>query len=1119
MNFAADKPFHSGSLNILQSAPEVSQVTDVAQGIWHELLNRKTIVDRELDYRFYAHFHPYVHELVHELIERSVSGLQAADTAYLRNPDGTFVELPDDGGPRPVLYEELFTEAKYDPTGDVIQPYPVKDLDFSPSGAYSVYNWELFYHAPITIAIHLSRNQRFEEAQRWFHYVFDPTDSGPGPTPERFWKVKPFQTTDVKLIEEVLVNLATGADEQLWRDTFNSIGAWKDKPFRPHLVARYRQSAYMLKAVAAYLDNLIAWGDALFREDTGESINEATQVYVLAANILGPRPQAVPRKGWQRPQTYASLREDLDAFSNAMREVEADIPFDLAPHPSSPGDDAQLATLRSVGAALYFCIPRNDRLIAYWDTVADRLFKIRNSLNIQGVFRQLPLFEPPIDPALLAKAAAAGLDVGAVVSGLNQPLPLVRFGYLVGKAAEICQEVKSLGSQLLSAIEKEDAEELAALRARHETIALGLAEAVRYAQLQEAIKSREAVEASLANAIARYRYYERALGKKDEEIAIPELEALDGEALLERLKFKSGEPAIPLRDIEPDIAADLSGAEGKMISSYEAAELINLGTAHAAEGRARQLELLAQMLAVIPNIEAAAKPMGAGAGITIGGIALSAAASFGAAGARGEAADSSYAATLSSRVGGYARRDQENAYQSNVAAGEITHTYKQLRAAQIREAMAEREWENHQKSIEHAEEIERFLTDPRAGRTTTREFYAWMRREVRGLYSQCFQFAFDVAKKAERALQHELGDPRQSFLQFGYMGGREGLLAGEKLYLDIKRMELAHAELNQREYELTKHVSMAQLDPAALLALRTTGQCTITLPEELFDLDTPGHYFRRIRAVAVSVPCVVGPYASVNCTLTIQRSTIRTSPALLEGAYERQGDDTTRFSDNFGGVQSIVTSSGTNDPGLFEESLRDERRLPFEGSGAVGEWRVELPRDIKQFDYNTIADVVLHIRYTAREGGVPLRDAATARLRQLAKDAAAAGQARMLSVRHEFPTAWARFKAVAIGGDTERAPLTLELRDEHYPYWSKALEPLALVGVELYARSADDVTVFEEADGAGGVALAEDTSLDGLRVGALPADALPERTGTFTRFFDSNGLDDLWLVLRWSGGE
>ena len=53
-------------------------------------------------------------------------------------------------------------------------------------------------------------------------------------------------------------------------------------------------------------------------------------------------------------------------------------------------------------------------------------------------------------------------------------------------------------------------------------------------------------------------------------------------------------------------------------------------------------------------------------------------------------------------------------------------------------------------------------------------------------------------------------------------------------------MEMAYHDLNQREYELTKHVSLLQVDPMALLQLRATGSCTLTLPEELFDIDGPG---------------------------------------------------------------------------------------------------------------------------------------------------------------------------------------------------------------------------------------------------------------------------------------
>jgi len=74
-------------------------------------------------------------------------------------------------------------------------------------------------------------------------------------------------------IRDILVNLSSGADPALKQETIDCMGAWRDAPFRPHVVARYRHTSYMFKAVMAYLDNLIAWGDSLFRQDTRESIN------------------------------------------------------------------------------------------------------------------------------------------------------------------------------------------------------------------------------------------------------------------------------------------------------------------------------------------------------------------------------------------------------------------------------------------------------------------------------------------------------------------------------------------------------------------------------------------------------------------------------------------------------------------------------------------------------------------------------------------------------------------------------------------------------------------------------------------------------------------------------
>ena len=72
----------------------------------------------------------------------------------------------------------------------------------------------------------------------------------------------------------------------------------------------------------------------------------------------------------------------------------------------------------------------------------------------------------------------------------------------------------------------------------------------------------------------------------------------------------------------------------------------------------------------------------------------------------------------------------------------------------------------------------------------------------------------------------------QDFVKFNYWdGGRKSLLAGEALYLDVKRMEMAYHDNNKREPELTRHVSLRQLDPLALLTLKATGTCTVTIPE------------------------------------------------------------------------------------------------------------------------------------------------------------------------------------------------------------------------------------------------------------------------------------------------
>jgi len=69
-----------------------------------------------------------------------------------------------------------------------------------------------------------------------------------------------------------------------------------------------------------------------------------------------------------------------------------------------------------------------------------------------------------------------------------------------------------------------------------------------------------------------------------------------------------------------------------------------------------------------------------------------------------------------------------------------------------------------------------------------------------------------------------------------------------------------------------------------------------------------------------------------------------------------------------------------------------------------------LPTAVRQFGYATISDVVLHVAYTAREGGQALRDEGEkgqlARLNSLRRDVLANGLWAAHGLRRDFPAEW-----------------------------------------------------------------------------------------------------------------
>ncbi|HXU18677.1 MAG TPA: hypothetical protein VN708_26450 [Terriglobales bacterium] len=898
-------------------------------------------------------------------------------------------QLNNDPSELETLFEQLYVPAE-----DFHEGYPLERVDFE-GGAYSVYNWELFFHAPLLIATRLSQERKFQEAQNWFHLIFNPTTNDAGDAPQRYWITRPFfENSNPEKEHIVAVLRALHSSDSSEREKVKSqIEQWRDNPFKPHLIARLRITAYQKTVVMKYIDNLVQWGDALFRRDTIESINEATQLFVLAYRLLGRRPQEIPRrikKGSGR--TYAELQPELDEFSNALVEFENEFPFTTDDSGSS---ETGATTSDGLGryTDFYFCIPGNEKLLGYWDTVEDRLFKIRHCLNIEGIARPLPLFEPPIDPALLVRATAMGLDISSVLSDISAPLPPYRFQALVQKAVELCQELKSSGGALLAALEKKDAEELAVLRTGQELALLKAAREVRRGQLQETEAAIEALRKTRDVVEARRRFYENTLSAG--------------------------------------------------LNFHEKDQLDRLKAANDKQGEALNFELTAQGTSQIPNATAGASGWSSPVVTAqFGGSNISSANAAYARYLSGQASDETYFATKSSIMGGHKRREEDWRHQKSLAEKELIQIDKQIVAAEIRRAVAEIELLNHDKQIENSEAVNEFMRE----KYTNQELYGWMAGQISSVFHETYKLAYDLAKRAERAYRFERGLTASNFIQFGHWdSARKGFLSGERLALDLKRMEAAYMDQNRREYEITTQVSLAALDPEALLALKEIGRCRFKLPEALYDLEYPGHYMRRIRSVNLTIPCVIGPYTGVHATLTLLSSTIRADPN-SQRPYEsdNEGEDP-RFIRNFGALQSIATSHAQNDNGMFELNFKDERYLPFEGAGTDSQWQLDMLKATNAFDLNTVTDVILKISYTAREGGEVLRQKALERANlpkpepQFPSSATSGmklpmqtNSVTLLSVKHEFSNQWHKFLNPL---DTETThTLALDLMPAYFPF-------------------------------------------------------------------------------------
>ena len=932
----------------------------------------------------------------------SMTGSQLSQALFVGGIDGLMQRSKQEIDELPIfsLNPEVTGEAviQADPTKISRENLPVSShLEFK--GANGLYYWELFYHAPSLIAQALNTAQKFEAAKRWYEYIFDPTER------EDYWKFLPFLTVDVDALmqrlghwqasetplsasatalsdelakfapalaghrgmtpeeaESLARNLpASGAPGSglLWnaftafdsalsslvpsedqraevasakevlemirrlpiryslmlKDGLAQIKAYLDDPFDPHAIASLRRVAYRRTTVMAYIDNLLDWGDMLFRQYTHESINEARMLYMLAYDLLGKKPSSLGSRVLPSTRKYADLQ-----FSGAELASNAyDFLFDVDGLREESRSLTHAGRVHESVGMPYFYVPENEQILDYWTRIDDRLHKIRHCLNIMGVKQPLPLFQPPIDPVAIVSAVASGGSVSAALAGLQVAVPHYRFTFMLNKTRELVGKLNQLGNDLLGALEKQDAEALSQLQNRQEGVILQLTEAIKTAQLSEAKENLASLIITQQRAEQQRDHYEALLaaGKLDEE----------------------------------QVQISLMSAASDVFFSIPA------------------LKILAAIAKALPNVKVGAPTT---MGAALGGSTIGASLGFLAESGESIAEGLSMKGEASGIEAQYLRSEEDWRLQKEMAIKEIEQIAHQIEGAKWQIRVVEHELTVHEKERSHNQSVITFMTE----KFSNQQLYQWMSSQLSALYFQTYKLAHDMAKSAEAAYRYERGVPESqvAFIGSAYWDSlRKGLLAGNRLGLDLDRMEKAYLDTHSRSFEITKTISLLELDPIAFLELKSKGVCEFHFTEEMFDYDFPGHYRRQIKTIAVTFSA--GKDKTVNATLTQLRNKTVMEPDIKAAKYlmNPKGNQPLTIRNDWRPSQQIAVSQidpyTENSMGMFELRFDDDRYLPFEGTGAVSSWRLALSGKRGSYSVNELADAQVELKYTARQGG------------------------------------------------------------------------------------------------------------------------------------------------------
>jgi hypothetical protein len=776
---------------------------------------------------------------------------------------------------------------------------PVSEPNGAFNGANGLYFWELFFHLIHLVAIRFRDENRYREAEVWWRRIFDPQAieqlSDPGQPSDKpyYWRCRP------------LVSPGHAGAECLVEDD-------------PYAISYAAPKHFQILTFMEYVKNLVEEGDWYYRQQTRDSLVLAKECYVQAQNLMGDPPSSRSVTDWQT-QTLGALidksgaRPTLEAFERTHVYSLADVP------PS-----ADFSPVMGLLATSPFKLPTNERLLTLFQLLGQRLYNLRHWLTIDGKPLELPVYEPPGDPAQLLLNLAAGSSAGPQRMGGRPVINGYSWRVTSEFALRSAQELQSLGSEMLRFMEQRDTAQQVELQQRH---------LVEQAEWTKAIQEKSLAQMNAT--LAALRQSHAAVKQRADEYAAW---------------------------FDENVTAE----EYKVMDDLHAAKELNQSSV--------AVQAAAGGISVIPKVFGVANGNAFPEGVLHAiaqGLQIA---------SLGKQADAEKRGVTE----GYRLRRREWGLQRNLALAELQALDEQINAQVIAVDAARTSLQLVLQTNLQSMAVYDFLQK----RTAHSQLYDWLLAQLKALYYQAYDATYSLCISAQASRIAQTGDyDSQSPLPQAWSEKHHGLVAGQQLIGFLMREQRNHLQGFERSIERIKTISLRQLfDDAvepqaaapnwaqALEQLQNGGRLAFSVSELNFNRDHPGEYCRLIRSVEVDCPALLGPYENVRATLTQigSRTVVRPVPRAVE--YLHEPDSTTPPADvlfNTRSGQQIGISSGVADDGRVMEDQDAGLLRAFECSGAVSSWEIHFPwcrEPAQSAVLASITDLIVTLRYTARAG-------------------------------------------------------------------------------------------------------------------------------------------------------